>query len=59
MAAGVKHYLKDGTEYKGKIHKTSGMAMTGAKHTKASKDLFHKKRHRRCCNEDVVTEPEG
>mgnify|MGYP003649351984 FL=1 len=43
MAAGVKHYLKDGTEYKGKIHKTSGMAMTGAKHTKASKDLFHKK----------------
>ena len=43
MAAGVKHYLKDGTEYKGKIHKTAGMAMTGAKHTKASKDLFHKK----------------
>ena len=40
---GVKHYLKNGTEHKGAVHKTKGMAMTGAKHTKSSKDLFHKK----------------
>jgi len=43
MATGVKHYLKNGTEFKGAIHKTAGKAMTGAKHTKTSKDLFHKK----------------
>jgi len=43
MAAGMKHYLKNGAEYKGAIHKTAGKAMTGAKHTKTSKDLFHKK----------------
>jgi|TARA_B110000259_G_C13690376_1_gene272140 hypothetical protein len=40
---GVKHYLKNGTEHKGAMHKSNGMAMTGAKHTKSSKDLFHKK----------------
>ena len=39
----VKHYLKNGTEHKGAMHKSNGMAMTGAKHTKSSKDLFHKK----------------
>jgi len=38
---GVKHYLKNGTEYKGAIHKTAGKAMTGAKHTPSSKPLFH------------------
>jgi hypothetical protein len=43
MAKGVKHYLKNGTEWTGPTHKTNGMAMTGAKHTKSSKDLFHKK----------------
>jgi len=43
MASGVKHYLKNGTEFKGSLHKTAGKAMTGAKHTKTSKDLFHKK----------------
>jgi len=43
MAAGMKHYLKNGTEHKGSIHKSKGMAMTGATHTKTSKDLFHKK----------------
>tara|TARA_B110000483_G_C17926101_1_gene438826 strand:- start:387 stop:548 length:162 start_codon:yes stop_codon:yes gene_type:complete len=40
---GVKHYLKNGTEHKGAMHKSNGMAMTGSKHTKSSKDLFHKK----------------
>ena len=40
----VKHYLKNGTEYKGKTHKhTSGKVMTGAKHTPSSKPLSHKK----------------
>ena len=44
MAAGVKHYFKDGTLYTGKTHKNpSGMVMSGAKHTKNSKQLFHKK----------------
>lgn len=41
MAAGMKHYLKDGTEYKGKTHKTNGKLMSGAKHTASSKNLFH------------------
>ena len=40
---GVNHYLKNGTKYKGAMHTTNGMPMTGAKHTKGSKDLFHKK----------------
>jgi|TARA_R100001369_G_C3246912_1_gene155283 hypothetical protein len=40
---GVKHYLKNGKEHTGSMHKTNGMPMTGAKHTKSSKDLFHKK----------------
>ena len=40
---GVKHYLKNGTEHKGAMHKSNGIPMTGAKHTKSSKDLFHKK----------------
>ena len=41
---GVKHYLKDGTERKGKTHKhPDGKLMTGAKMTKASKPLFHLK----------------
>jgi len=43
MAKGVKHYLKNGTEWTGPTHKTNGMVMTGAKHTKTSKPLFHKK----------------
>lgn len=43
MASNVKHYLKSGKEYNGAIHKTGSKAMTGAKHTASSKDLFHKK----------------
>ena len=40
----VKHYLRDGTEWKGKTHKhPDGKLMTGAKMTKASKPLFHLK----------------
>lgn len=41
---GVKHYLRDGTEWKGKTHKhPDGKVMTGAKMTKASKPVFHLK----------------
>jgi hypothetical protein len=44
MAVGVKHYFKNGTEYKGPTHKDSkGMLMSGAKHTASSKNLYHKK----------------
>ena len=39
---GVKHYLKNGTEHKGAMHTTNGIPMTGAKHTKGSRNLFHK-----------------
>lgn len=38
---GVKHYLKNGTEYKGAIHKHEGKAMTGKTHTASSKYLTH------------------
>ena len=41
---GVKHYLRDGTLYRGKTHKHSdGTVMTGARMSKASKKLFHYK----------------
>lgn len=41
---GVKHYLRDGTEWKGKTHKhPDGKLMTGSKMTKTSKPLFHLK----------------
>ncbi len=44
VAAGVKHYFKDGSEYKGPTHKDAkGMLMTGAKHTASSKYVYHKK----------------
>jgi hypothetical protein len=44
MAAGVKHYFKDGKEYKGPTHKDAkGKLMSGAKHTASSKHLVHKK----------------
>ena len=42
MAKGVKHYYRDGTEYKGPTHKDAkGRLMSGAKHTKNSKYVFH------------------
>lgn len=42
MAKGVKHYLKDGKEHKGAMHKdASGKLMTGKTHTKNSQYIFH------------------
>tara|TARA_Y100001970_G_C13912662_1_gene689303 strand:- start:392 stop:562 length:171 start_codon:yes stop_codon:yes gene_type:complete len=42
MGKGVKHYLRSGKEYKGKMHKmANGMLHTGATHTASSKPLFH------------------
>jgi hypothetical protein len=38
---GVKHFLKNGTEYKGVTHKHEGKAMTGKTHTASSKYLTH------------------
>ena len=41
---GVKHYLKNGTEWKGAKHKMpNGTLHTGKTHTKTSKPLVHKK----------------
>ena len=41
---GVKHYLKNGTEWKGATHKmANGKLHTGKTHTKTSKPLVHKK----------------
>ena len=39
---GVKHYTEDG-EYNGPTHKMNGKVHTGAKHSKTSKVLSHKK----------------
>lgn len=42
MAAGVNHYLKDGTVWKGSYHKMpNGKLHTYKSHTKNSKPLFH------------------
>lgn len=41
MAIGVKHYFKDGKEYKGAVHKTNGQLMSGKTHTASSKPLVH------------------
>ena len=39
---GVKHYKKDGTEYKGSSHKMpNGELHTNKTHTKTSDNLFH------------------
>lgn len=44
MALGVKHYTKDGKEYKGPMHKDpSGKLMTGKTHNSKSKYLVHSK----------------
>lgn len=43
MAMGVKHYFKDGTEYKGATHKDAkGKLMSGKTHTASSQYLVHK-----------------
>ena len=42
MAKGVKHYFKDGTEFKGRMHKMpNGSMHSGVKHTKSSKPVVH------------------
>jgi hypothetical protein len=43
MAKGVKHYLPNGKEYKGAVHKMNGQVHTGAKHSPLSKVLKHTK----------------
>ena len=42
MGMGVKHYFRDGKEYKGKYHKMpDGSLHSGATHGRTSKRLFH------------------
>ena len=42
MAKTVKHYFRDGTEYKGGTHKMpNGQLHSGKTHGKNSKRLFH------------------
>ena len=43
MAKNQKHYFKNGKEHKGATHKDKGRLMSGAKHTKNSKYLTHRK----------------
>ncbi len=44
MAAGQKHFFRDGTEFKGSTHKMSnGKLHSNKNHTKTSKELFHMK----------------
>ena len=44
MAKNKPHFLPSGKEYKGATHKTNGKLMSGAKHTKTSKNLSHSKK---------------
>jgi hypothetical protein len=42
MGKGVKHYLRDGSEWSGSYHKMpNGSLHTNKSHTKTSKPLFH------------------
>jgi hypothetical protein len=42
VAKGVKHYFRDGTEFKGASHKMpNGDLHSNKTHTKTSKKLFH------------------
>ena len=42
MAMNVKHYLMDGTEHKGEVHKMpDGSLHSGKTHAKSSKRLYH------------------
>jgi hypothetical protein len=43
MSKTSKHYLPNGKEYKGAVHKMNGQVHSGAKHTAASKVLTHRK----------------
>jgi hypothetical protein len=40
---GVKHYTKDGKEFKGATHKMDGELHSGKSHTSSSKVLVHEK----------------
>jgi len=40
---GVKHYTKDGKEFKGATHKMDGELHTGKNHSSSSKTLVHEK----------------
>ncbi len=40
---GVKHYLPNGTEFKGATHKMPSGLFTGKEHSKSSKKLVHSK----------------
>tara|TARA_R110001632_G_scaffold223974_1_gene356121 strand:- start:396 stop:542 length:147 start_codon:yes stop_codon:yes gene_type:complete len=44
MAKNKPHFLPSGKAYTGPTHKTNGKLMTGAKHTKTSKNLSHSKK---------------
>jgi hypothetical protein len=41
MSKNATHYLPDGKVYKGEMHKSGKILMTGAKHTATSKVLSH------------------
>jgi hypothetical protein len=42
MAKGVKHYFRDGKEFKGNTHKMpNGQVHSNKTHTKTSKRVFH------------------
>jgi|TARA_B100000900_G_scaffold82589_1_gene66759 hypothetical protein len=42
MAKGVKHYLRDGTVFKGNTHRMpNGQIHSGKTHGKTSKRLYH------------------
>lgn len=43
MAPKSKHYLKNGKEYTGPVHKMNGQIHTGANHSASSKVVTHKK----------------
>lgn len=44
MAKNKPHFLPSGKAYAGPTHKTNGKLMSGAKHTKTSKNLSHSKK---------------
>ncbi len=43
MGKSSKHYLPNGKEYKGPVHKMGGKVHTGAKHSESSKVVTHSK----------------
>jgi len=43
MSKTLKHYLANGKEYKGSVHKMGGKIKTGAKHSSSSKTVTHNK----------------